>query len=218
MKIEKMKKIFIFHFKNKMLDYLYSNVDLVKEQGEKLYKRYLRDVLRIDHNVSSMMGIRGDFKISINSSNEGYVTYDIDGEGNKILTGFVITIKMPLRKRDDILMLGGTNLAKVNSLLKNALKNVLYDCYYYFPINDEIELLFEQKGFKINTILEKQFRQDIRIMELKYTPKPQNELTSNPSSDYPTEYTTEYTTEDPTENQTQHIQKPKIKFLPNYIS
>src|SRR5258708_27185134 len=153
-----------------MLDILGDNRDLVESQGIDLYRLYLKNVLGYGKDSINNMKIKSTFEFANNSSGNGYVTYEIDENGNKKLTGFLIRINIPFTKKHIITIICGSTLSKVNKLLKTSLRSVVYDYYYYFPENEEIQILFEQNGFILNKFLEKSYRQDIRIMELKYIP------------------------------------------------
>lgn len=117
------------------------------------------------------MRYKSVLKDSIKHYDDGYISYDIDNNGEKILTGYCLTMGTKLSRRYEILILCGIDMGIVQKLLKNVTD--YYFRYngitvnYYFPTNEEIRYVLEDNNFELERIRNKAYPQDLEVMEFK---------------------------------------------------
>lgn len=110
------------------------------------------------------------FKTAFESSNDGFVCYDIDYDGNKILIGFLIRMQIPYIKKYIITIVCGIDLIIVDKLLKLFAFNSHLESYYYFFENEEVQVLLEQHGFTVEKITGENTTNRAKVVEYKFVP------------------------------------------------
>ncbi len=69
------------------------NHGLIEKQGEHLFKNYLIDVLGYDeYFIRSKSRYKNSFSSALKRYDSGYIRYETDENGEKILLGFILTL------------------------------------------------------------------------------------------------------------------------------
>jgi hypothetical protein len=146
---------------------------LIEEQGEKVLREYLINVLGYTKgkNVDDLSP-KYMFEYSIKTYDHFLVRYEINDNNEKILLGFILISKAPFERHENILLICGIDIKTVNKLLEQIMRP--YKDYedvhmsYYFPENLQVKDLFESNGFELVDLRKPLFKKDHRIMVLKY--------------------------------------------------
>ena len=152
--------------------------DLIEEYGLNLLIRYYIKVLGYKRGKSiSDLNPGRLLENALKSYTGGYVMYETDNKeeesnNKKKLVGFLLTSEHQFERHENIQIICGIDIRTVQKLLRRLMvfQNRFDDVHitYYFPQNDELEILFEEYGFKLIEVREPLFRKDHRIMILKY--------------------------------------------------